>query len=537
MRNHELAATPETKSNPPQQVAEQPMAAATSQTALAPKYDPLTGIMSRFGGAANATAHATMLNRATGVRPARAGHSLLQLQRQYGNQYVQRVLSLARQAAGEAEAAPEIEQSIQQAHGGGQTLDSGVLVQMESAFGADFSGVRVHTDAQADILNRALSARAFTTGQDIFFKQGEYSPGSSGGRELLAHELTHVVQQTGSIQPKLTIGQPGDPYEQEADSVAKAVMRMPIIPNTDRLAASKQAHNNYIQRQENKVDISNETTEQRDEGGNQPVTGVVPPQPEEDQQTEKSSTVQRKEASIQPIKLRNFGHPPLLLQRSIDTSVLLHTYSLSTLDSAIPITGDIIDDMKSRASASFGARDPVLNIEVVDKWYYYNPLFTNSVYATRSWSLANLLVPNNGYIWANDLYNMNFVYRNTATRSRRGQFATSSGRSTTVTDTVTGGAKLTLGKLELSGSASSSTASGTAQTTTVTATDFYEHDYDVSVIYNVWQYYSFDATVDRSGFGGPEILWTRGPHYFNGIVAVGSITLYDDDPNPDNLMP
>lgn len=68
---------------------------------------------------------------------------------------------------------------------------------MEPRFGADFSGVKVHTDAQADQLNRSVQARAFTTGQDVFFRQGEYNPASRGGQELIAHELTHVVQQNG----------------------------------------------------------------------------------------------------------------------------------------------------------------------------------------------------------------------------------------------------------------------------------------------------------------------------------------------------
>ncbi len=68
---------------------------------------------------------------------------------------------------------------------------------MEQSFGADFSGVRIHADGEADQLSRALSARAFTTGQEIYFKQGEYQPDSQPGQMLLAHELTHVVQQTG----------------------------------------------------------------------------------------------------------------------------------------------------------------------------------------------------------------------------------------------------------------------------------------------------------------------------------------------------
>ncbi|MEQ8972640.1 MAG: methylated-DNA--[protein]-cysteine S-methyltransferase [Coleofasciculus sp. C1-SOL-03] len=106
-----------------------------------------------------------------------------------------------------------VEQSIQQATGGGQGLSEDVRQPMEQAFGADFSGVRVHTDGNANQLNRSLNARAFTTGLDIFFKQGEYNPGSRDGQELLAHELTHVVQQNGShLQSKPV------PSEQEQGS-------------------------------------------------------------------------------------------------------------------------------------------------------------------------------------------------------------------------------------------------------------------------------------------------------------------------------
>ncbi|MEH2237352.1 eCIS core domain-containing protein [Nostoc sp.] len=94
-------------------------------------------------------------------------------------------------------AAPDIEASINQARGGGQAMAENIRHPMERAFGADFSGVKVHTDSQSDQLNRSIQARAFTTGHDVFFRQGEYNPGSRGGQELLAHELTHVVQQNG----------------------------------------------------------------------------------------------------------------------------------------------------------------------------------------------------------------------------------------------------------------------------------------------------------------------------------------------------
>jgi len=92
----------------------------------------------------------------------------------------------------------DIEGQIQSAKGGGRPLDSNTQSKMGRAFNADFSGVNVHTDSQSDTLNRSISARAFTTGQDIFFRSGEYSPNNSGGQELLAHELTHVVQQNGN---------------------------------------------------------------------------------------------------------------------------------------------------------------------------------------------------------------------------------------------------------------------------------------------------------------------------------------------------
>jgi len=105
-------------------------------------------------------------------------------------------------------ATPNLETSIQGARGSGQPLDENIRQPMEKAFGCvDFSGVKVHTDGQSDQLNRSIQARAFTTGEDVFFRQGEYNPGSRGGQELIAHELTHVVQQTGAIQRQLETNQ------------------------------------------------------------------------------------------------------------------------------------------------------------------------------------------------------------------------------------------------------------------------------------------------------------------------------------------
>ena len=94
-----------------------------------------------------------------------------------------------------------VETAVQSAKSGGAPLADPVRQPMEQAFQTDFSGVKVHTDGTANSLNRSLNARAFTTGQDIFFRQGEYQPDNQTGQTLLAHELTHVVQQQGSRQP------------------------------------------------------------------------------------------------------------------------------------------------------------------------------------------------------------------------------------------------------------------------------------------------------------------------------------------------
>jgi hypothetical protein len=93
--------------------------------------------------------------------------------------------------------AENIEKRINSSRSGGQPLSHDIKKPMERAFGADFSNVKVHTDSEADSLSKELNAKAFTTEKDIFFREGEYVPGSGAGQKLIAHELTHVVQQTG----------------------------------------------------------------------------------------------------------------------------------------------------------------------------------------------------------------------------------------------------------------------------------------------------------------------------------------------------
>jgi hypothetical protein len=80
--------------------------------------------------------------------------------------------------------------------GGGRPLSANKHAFFEPCFGRDFSQMRVHSDAQATESARGVNARAFTIGQEVVFGAGQYAPGTSQGRRLMAHELTHVVQQS-----------------------------------------------------------------------------------------------------------------------------------------------------------------------------------------------------------------------------------------------------------------------------------------------------------------------------------------------------
>ena len=210
-----------------------PQARAATSIGMATRAadSPVGGVSCRLGDASCASAHAATVNRSTSWQQPSLHRSVLRLQRQYGNRYVGRVLRQAGASEQEGGGMDAIERSIDQARGGGQAMGHSTRARMEGAFGADFSGVRIHTDARADGLSQALSARAFATGRDLFFRQGEYNPGTSAGRELLAHELTHVVQQNGDgAQRKMTVSQPGDPLEVEAEQMAQAVMQQEHAP-------------------------------------------------------------------------------------------------------------------------------------------------------------------------------------------------------------------------------------------------------------------------------------------------------------------
>lgn len=106
----------------------------------------------------------------------------------------------------------------------GQPLDAGTRAFMEPRFGRDFSGVRLHTGSAARMGASAVSARAYTVGHNIVLGEGESALPTPEGRHLLAHELTHVVQQQSGAHAASGMSVPGDAFERQANAVADAVV-------------------------------------------------------------------------------------------------------------------------------------------------------------------------------------------------------------------------------------------------------------------------------------------------------------------------
>jgi hypothetical protein len=132
----------------------------------------------------------------------------------------------------------------------GQPLDADTRTFMEPRFGHDFSDVRVHTDGRAAESARSVNALAYTVGRNIVFDANQYSPTTMEGRRLMAHELTHVVQQGSqhALQSKLEIGAADDPFEREADSVATHILDISTSePNATTASNIQQVRGGAVQ--------------------------------------------------------------------------------------------------------------------------------------------------------------------------------------------------------------------------------------------------------------------------------------------------
>lgn len=130
--------------------------------------------------------------------------------------------------------------------GGGSSLPDGVRENMEASFGTDFSDVRVHSDGEADASAKSVGAHAYTVGSNVVFRRDKYDPSSSEGQRMLAHELTHVIQQRqgpvdGTPAPGgIQVSDPSDRFEREADHVADQVMSGSSAPTGPAATPSAQ---------------------------------------------------------------------------------------------------------------------------------------------------------------------------------------------------------------------------------------------------------------------------------------------------------
>ena len=104
---------------------------------------------------------------------------------------------IQKKEAGSERNTSQLESELNSSKGGGSPMGAGTKEGMESGFGADFSDVRIHSDSNAVQMNKNLGAKAFANGNDIYFNEGQYNPTSKEGQHLLAHELTHTIQQGG----------------------------------------------------------------------------------------------------------------------------------------------------------------------------------------------------------------------------------------------------------------------------------------------------------------------------------------------------
>jgi hypothetical protein len=142
-----------------------------------------------------------------------------------GNRTFGQVMARMREGEGILETGvvhPDVESAIAAARGSGRPLDRSLSGVLEHGMGQSLGDVRVHTGESAAALARAVSARAFTVGRDIFFGEGEYRPGTPDGDHLVAHEVAHVIQQREAPSTgHLTVSQPGDALELEAEALAR----------------------------------------------------------------------------------------------------------------------------------------------------------------------------------------------------------------------------------------------------------------------------------------------------------------------------
>ena len=238
---------------------------------------------------------------------------ILGLQRAAGNASVSRLLTE------ENEKSP-VKDLL--ASSSGQPLDRSTQALMQSRLGQDFSDVRVHNDGKATESAKAVNAHAYTVGTNVVFQSDKYAPETQSGQKMLAHELTHVVQQkAGPVDGTpagggLNISHPSDPFEQAAERSAEQAMSggaagpQSAVPaqasSVQRAGEEDQVQMSTIQREaapeEDEQDvqtsaIQREAAPEEDEQDVQTSAIQREAAPEEDEQDVQTSAIQREDAS------------------------------------------------------------------------------------------------------------------------------------------------------------------------------------------------------------------------------------------------
>lgn len=119
-----------------------------------------------------------------------------------------------------------LSKAIQSSKGTGILMDSKTQSFMSNRFGRDFSNVKVHSDKESEQFNKNLNSNAFTVGNDIYFNKGQFQPNTSEGKKLMAHELTHVLQQKNNIQHQLIQREPTRPRSTTGNRIILEVERI-----------------------------------------------------------------------------------------------------------------------------------------------------------------------------------------------------------------------------------------------------------------------------------------------------------------------
>jgi hypothetical protein len=227
--------------------------------------------------------------------------AMLEVQRLAGNAGVNQLLAREEEpGAGAGGARSPVLDVV--GKGGGQALDTGLRGEMEGRLGADFSDVRLHTDAKATSSAKAVQANAYTVGSDVVVRNDRWSPGTDKGKETIAHELTHVVQQRAgpvagsSTGDGIKVSDPSDSFERAAEKNATRAMAAPAPSSSASSSggASAQLHgDDDVQRLVAQREAAPEEEEEAQ------TQRAAAPEEEEEAQTQRAAEPDEEEAQTQ----------------------------------------------------------------------------------------------------------------------------------------------------------------------------------------------------------------------------------------------